>query len=208
MAHHTIVTISRQFGSGGRQIGKLLAEKLGVPFYDKELISMAAQESGLDEEVLEEVDERPSSLLYALSIGMYSSPAQLQYNETLPMNDRVFFIQSNIIRRAAKQGSCVVIGRCADFVLQNNPDAVHVFVQADLPFRVRRAVEQYGLPAEKAESMVLRTDRQRASYHNFYADKKWGKLENYHLVLNSGFVGIENAAELIGRFAEMRANRP
>lgn len=169
---------------------------------------MAAQESGLDEEVLEEVDERPSSLLYALSIGMYSSPAQLQYNETLPMNDRVFFIQSNIIRRAAKQGSCVVIGRCADFVLQNNPDAVHVFVQADLPFRVRRAVEQYGLPAEKAESMVLRTDRQRASYHNFYADKKWGKLENYHLVLNSGFVGIENAAELIGRFAEMRANRP
>ena len=83
-----------------------------------------------------------------------------------------------------------------------------MFVQADLPFRVRRAVEQYGLPAEKAESMVLRTDRQRASYHNFYADKKWGKLENYHLVLNSGFVGIENAAELIGRFAEMRANRP
>ena len=206
--HNTIITLSRQYGSGGRVIGRLLAESLGIPYYDRELIELAAKESGYSEEVLNELDEKPNSLLYALSTGAYSNTSGLDYESSMPMNDRLFFLQSNIIRRLARQGSCVIIGRCADFVLRNNPDAVRVFVQADLSFRVKRAVECYGLSPDRAESVVQRTDRQRASYHNFYADYKWGKPENYNLIVDSGFVGLENAAKVIEQYVRFRAERP
>ena len=206
--HDTIITLSRQYGSGGRVVGRQLAESLGIPYYDRELIEMAAKESGYSEEVLNELDEKPNSLLYALSTGMYSGSSGFDYETAMPMNDRLFFIQSSIIRRLAKQGSCVIIGRCADFVLRHNPDVIRVFVQADLPFRVKRATEVYGLSPDRAEAIVQRTDRQRASYHKFYADYKWGKPENYNLIVDSGFVGLENAAKVIEQYVRFRAERP
>ena len=206
--HNTIITLSRQYGSGGRAIGKQLAENLGIPYYDRELIEMAAKESGYSEEVLKELDEKPNSLLFALSTGTYPRGTGFDYEASMPMNDRLFFLQSSIIRRLAQQGSCVIIGRCADFVLRNNPDAIRVFVQAALPVRVERAVNVYGLSPERAETTVQRIDRQRASYHNFYADYKWGKMENYNLIVDSGFVGLENAVSVIEQYVRFRAERP
>lgn len=206
--HNTIITLSRQYGSGGRAVGKQLAESMGIPYYDRELIEMAAKESGYSEEILKELDEKPNSLLFALSTGTYARGGGFDYEASMPMNDRLFFLQSSIIRRLAQQGSCVIIGRCADFVLRNNPDAVRVFVQAPLPVRVKRAVDAYGLSPERAEATVLRIDRQRASYHNFYADYKWGKPENYHLIVDSGFVGLENTAKVIEQYVRFRAARP
>ena len=205
MEKRIIITISRQYGSGGRLIGRKLAEKLEIPFLDRQLITDAAAQCGLNEDAVERLEEKPtSSLLYALSGGYTSAAVVGDRVDVLPMNDRVFYVQSNLIRKAAREGSCVIVGRCADYILRNNPDAVHVYIHADLPIRIERGIQYYGLSPEKAESVLLRIDRQRASYHNFYSDRKWGKAENYDLCLNSGIIGLDNTVEIISRYAEMK----
>ena len=205
MEKRIIITISRQYGSGGRLIGRKLAEKLGIPFLDRQLITDAAAQCGLHEDAVERLEEKPtSSLLYALSGGYTSAAVVGDRVDVLPMNDRVFYVQSNLIRKAAREGSCVIVGRCADYILRNNPDAVHVYIHADLAIRIERGIQYYGLSPEKAESVLLRIDRQRASYHNFYSDRKWGKAENYDLCLNSGIIGLDNTVEIISRYAEMK----
>lgn len=189
MEKRIIITISRQYGSGGRLIGRKLAEQLEIPFLDRQLITDAAAQCGLDEDAVERLEEKPtSSLLYALSSGYTTAAMVGDRVDMLPMNDRVFYVQSNLIRKAAREGSCVIVGRCADYILRNNPDAVHTYIHAELSVRVRRGIQYYGLTPEKAESVLLRMDRQRASYHNFYSDRKWGKAENYDLCINSGII--------------------
>ncbi|RPF49099.1 cytidylate kinase [Hydrogenoanaerobacterium saccharovorans] len=209
MKRNTIITISRQFGSGGRTIGKMLAERLNIPFYDKELISLAAKESGFDEDVFKNADESASSsLLYSLSLGMYSSAAgRADGLSGMTLNDRIYVFQSKVIRDIAAKGSCVIVGRCADYILADNPDAIHVFVHSDMRSRLKRVIERYNIPAEKAEQLVLKTDKRRATYHDYYASYKWGRAENYHLALNSDFIGLDNAAEVIAAFAEHRASK-
>ncbi|WP_312644279.1 cytidylate kinase-like family protein [Hydrogenoanaerobacterium sp.] len=209
MKHNTIITISRQFGSGGRVIGKMLAERLGIPFYDKELISLAAKESGFDEDVFENADEQAtSSLLYSLSLGMYSSAAgRADGLSGMTLNDRVYVFQSKVIREIASKGSCVIVGRCADYILADNPDAIHVFIHSNLNSRVKRVIDRYNVPADRAEHIVLKTDKRRATYHDYYAGAKWGRAENYHLALNSDFIGFDNAVEIIASFTEYRARR-
>ena len=201
----TIITIARQYGSGGREIGERVADLLGIPNYDKEFVTMAAEkESALDPRALEKVDERAtSSLLYTLAMGsnLFHSP---HVSPALPLNDRLFAIQCSIIRSLAEEKSCVMIGRCADYVLREHPDRLSVFIYADLDTRKKRVAERHGIKESEAIDIINKTDRRRASYYNFYTGNKWGKYDNYHIAINSAVLGIEGTARLIADMARLR----
>jgi len=194
-----IITISRQYGSGGRLIAQKLSEKLGIPFYDQALIDMAAKESGYEAALFEHVDEHTNNWFYNLS--MFGNSTAMQ---DLPLNDKIFLAQSNIIRKVADQGPCVIVGRCADYVLRDRKDCVNVFVHSDLASRIKRSTEQYGLPAAKAGDEILKIDKQRATYYRYYSEKKWGRAENYDLSLRSDSIGLDHCVDLIITFADMK----
>ncbi len=198
-----IITISRQFGSGGREIGEKLAKKLGIPFYDKELITRAAKESGFAESVFENAEKKASnSLLYSIAMSMNAFGNQEIGFTHLSLDDQIYLAQSNAIRKVAKEGPCVIVGRCADYILRDFPQVVHIFIWADLAFRKERAIHLYQLPESKAEEEILKTDKRRANYYNYHANEKWGRAENYHLCIKSDYVGIDNAVKLIADFLE------
>jgi len=205
MAKKIIITIGRQFGSGGRYVGRLLAEKLGIPFYDKELLSEAAKASGICEEIMEDHDEKPTrSLLFSLVTGMQHHVGTGSFYMDMPLNHRIFLAQFDAIRKLAEDGSCVIVGRCADYVLRDDPDTVSVFVKADMPSKIARAVKYYGVEEDKAEERIRKADKQRASYYNYYATATWGDVDNYDLVVDTGVLGVEGAVELIEKFLELR----
>ena len=202
MAQRRIVTIGRMFGSGGHDIGKLLAQQLGFGFYDKEILTLAAKESGLAPEVLESNDERPtSSLLYTLSVGTHGI---IPGADAMPLGHQVFLAQFEAIRKLAQQGSCVIVGRCADYALRSVPGVVNVFIHAPLEYRLPRIQRQYGLSEVEARDRIAKTDKKRAAYHNTYSDRKWGALETYHLSVDSSVLGTEGTAELIRQFLELK----
>lgn len=199
-----VITISRQFGSGGRLVGKKLAESLEIPFYDKELITMAAQQSGYSREIFEKADERAtSSLLYTLSMNSYLLHGMTGLNE-LPLNDKVFLIQSEIIRKVAAEGPCVIVGRCADYVLKERPRCLNFYIYADLQSRVDRATTVYGMEKEHAADNIQKLDKKRANYYNFYSNLRWGLAENYDLCVNSSSIGIDNTVEILKSFIERK----
>lgn len=204
MGEKTIYTIGRQFGSGGRAIGRRLAEHLHIPYYDKELLSIAAKDSGLSESLFQNADEKPtSSLLYSLAMGNYPmATGALGFNE-MPLNDQLFLIQSKTIKKIADQGSCVIIGRCADFILRDDPDVVSVFIHAPLAARVYRAVHVYEIDQDKAEDICLKSDKTRANFYNYYSDMKWGMCRTYDLSLDSASLGIEGCIEMILSYTEI-----
>ncbi len=198
MSKKTIITIGRQYGSGGREIGEKLAKELGIPFYDKELLTVAAQKSGMCKEIFETHDEKPTnSLLYSFVMGSYGS-------DSLPLNHKLFLAQFDAIRSIADEGSCVIIGRCADYALEDYPECINIFIHANIKARVERATRLYGLPKERAEDAVIKIDKKRASYYNFYSSKKWGDINNYHFAIDSSVVGIDNTVKIIKEFIEMR----
>jgi cytidylate kinase len=205
MKHPVIITIARQFGSGGHEIGRRLAEYLGVPCYDKELLTHAAQESGLSEEVVAYFDEKPtSSLLYTLSTGAYALNESGLMNYSMPINQQVFQAQFDAIRSLSEKGACVIVGRCADYVLQNYPHLVTVYLYADLEHRVARVAEFDGISLQEAKTRVTRSDKKRANYYNFYSGKKWGTASHYDLCVNTTSIDYEKIVELIAQFAEMK----
>lgn len=184
---HTIITIGREFGSGGRIIAQKVAQELDIPFYDKAVIDMTAQETGLSAEFIRQAEKKKtSSFLY----NLYMS------TQNLPVSDQVFLAESDVIRRVADQGSCVIVGRCADYVLRARPDVVNVFIHAPLAERVRRAGEEYKVEAADLKSYVLKKDKARAAYYQHFTDGDWGKAQSYHLCVNSS-VGLDAAVELI-----------
>ena len=196
-----IITISRQFGSGGREIGAKLAKRLGVPFYDNELITRAAKESGFSIAAFENAEKKATnSLLYSIAMGMNAYGNQDIGFTHLSLDDQIYLAQSNVIRKVAKEGPCVIVGRCADYILRDYENVVHVFIWADLEFRKDRAIHLYQLPEHKAEEEIIKTDKRRANYYNYHASDKWGRAENYHLSIKSDFVGIDNAVDLIVEF--------
>ena len=198
MSAQTIITIARQYASGGKEIGQKVAAKLGIPFYDKELIAIAAKESGLSEDIFEKADEKAGgSLLYALLMGNYAFGSSMSPANVLPINDQLYLIQSDLIKKAAATGPCVIVGRCADYVLSNNKNCLNVFVHADKPSRLKRAIQEYHIPEDKAAEVLMKKDKQRANYYNFYTNKKWDDINNYPLALSSSALGIDNAVELI-----------
>ena len=203
-----IITIGRQFGSGGRAVGELLAQKLGVAFYDKELISLAAKESGVSPEVFDNVDEKAAnSLLYSLSMGMYNFGSGFSVMGDLPVNDKLYLLQHQIIREIAEKESCVIVGRCADYILKDNPDCVNIFIYADIEFRRQEAVKKHGIDPARAEHIINKTDKSRANYYSFYSGQKWGMAENYDLCINSGKISEEKIVDLIIDYIDMKQSR-
>lgn len=200
-----IITIGRQFGSGGRAIGEKLSKKLGIPFYDKELISIAAKESGISPEVFEGVDEKAAnSLLYSLSMGMYNFGSGFSAMGDLPVNDKLYILQHQIIKDIAERGSCVIVGRCADYILRDNPNCVKVFIYADMAFRKQEAVKKHGIDAARAEHIITKTDKSRANYYSFYSGQKWGMVENYDLCIDSSKLDEDKIVELIENYVHIR----
>ncbi|HPE38902.1 MAG TPA: cytidylate kinase-like family protein [Bacillota bacterium] len=184
-----IITISREFGSGGRTIGKLVAEKLGIPCYDNELIQMIAQESGFTESYIKDAGEyAPAGFMASILSNRTISPTNEDY---------LWSIQQRIITQLAEKESCVIVGRCADYILRDKADCLKVFIHADLKYRAERIVMEYGEREESPEARLHDKDKRRAAYHRFYTDMKWGHAENYHITLNSGVLGIMKCAELI-----------
>lgn len=204
MYNNRIVTIARQFGSGGREIGEELSKKLGVKFYDKELISIAAKESNIAPEIFENVDEKATnSLLYSLSLGLYSFSNTYSVGDNLPVNDKLYILQHKIIKKVADEGPCVIVGRCADHILRDRNDVLRVFIYADLDFRVKRAIDLKGVKPSKAEQVVQKTDKSRSNYYNFYSGKKWGLTENYDLCINRTKLTCEQVAEIIENYLKI-----
>lgn len=199
-----VITISRQFGSGGREIGKKLSQKLGIAFYDKELISIAAKESGISPEIFERIDEKASnSLLYSLSMGASIINGSFAINPQIPMNDRLFLLQHDIIKRISAD-PCVIVGRCADYVLKERIDCIKVFIYADIQSRIEYAVNVHNVPREKAPSVIQKTDKSRASYYNYYSTNKWGDPQNYDLCINSSSLQKDKAVDLIEFYLRQR----
>ncbi len=193
----TIICIGRQFGSGGHEIGKLISAKLNIPFYDKEIINEMVKESGYSKDLLDEYDERSTnSFLYSLSLGAFSLGGSTSANYVLPLTDKIFMVLSDTIKNIAKNGSCVLVGRCADEILSDDPDVFKVFIFNDLNNRIGRIASIQNISRSEAESLIKKTDKSRANYHNFYSDKKWGEAINYDICINSK-IGIEKTADVI-----------
>lgn len=201
-----IITISRLNGSGGREVGEILANKLDIPFYDYELIERAAKESGFAKETFENAEAKATnSFLYSIAMGMnvYGNQ-ELGYN-TLSLDDRIYLAQSEVIRKYAQEGPCVIVGRCADFVLRDMPNLISVFIWAKMEYRINRAMERNELNEEKAEVQMKKIDKRRKNYYNYHANNMWGQSENYDLSIRSDRVGIEGSADVIKTYVECKA---
>ena len=192
-----IYTIGREFGSGGREVGEKLAAKLGIKLYDKELLQQAAKDSGFCE-------KPTNSFLYSLvmdtySVSGYSAAPFLD----MPLNHKVFLAQFETIKKIAEKESCVIVGRCADYALSDNPDCINIFIHADLDVRIKNVSKNLNITENKARDIINKTDKQRASYYNYYTSKKWGDSKSYNLSLDAGKLGTDNCVEMILKFREL-----
>lgn len=203
---NTIITIGRQFGSGGHDIGTKLAEELDIKFYDKEMLDRAAKDSGICQELFESNDEKPTnSFLYSLVMDTYSFGNNYASGYLdMPLNHKIFLAQFDAIKGIAAEGSCVLIGRCADYALEDRPDVLRIFIRADLNDRIRRVAKQFDLTDAKAKDMIIKTDKKRAGYYNYYSNKKWGDSESYDFCLNSSILGIDGAVDAIKALIELK----
>lgn len=198
----TIFTIGRQYGSGGRAIGRKLAEKLDIPYYDRELLTEVAKDNPYSEQILESFDEKPmKSLLYSIAMGAGGAIG----NPAMPISVQAYLAQFQTIKKLAEESEkgCVFIGRCSDYVLQDRDDVVSVFIKADMEYRKKHALEyEKEIPANITEK-IRKIDKNRASYYEYYTEQKWGNVSNYDISLDSGLIGEENCIKLICEFAEM-----
>lgn len=200
MNQNKVITISRQYGSGGRIVAKKLADALGIPFYDNELITMAAEKTGLSVECFKDAEKTSiGNLFFSLTSLTPSIDAV-----GLPLNEKIFLVQSQVIKEVAAEGPCVIVGRSANYVLQDNPNVINVFLQGDLEDRVKRAIDTYGQDAEGAEALVVKTDKRRANYYNYFTGGKWGKAENYDLILNTSRMDLDKIVEVIKTYVSLR----
>lgn len=199
-----VITISREYGSGGRIVGQKLAKVFNIPFYDNEIINLAAKESGFAVKTFERAEEKATnSFLYSIAMGMGAYSSQDYGYANLSIDDRIFLAQSSVIRQVAEQGPCVIVGRCADYVLKERDNVVNVFIRASIDSRIKRAVEEYGVPKEKAAETLIKQDKRRANYYNFHANEKWGNVSNYDLSIRTDFGGIDHAVKCIKAFLEV-----
>ena len=204
MAKKIIITIARQYGSGGREIGEKVAELLNIPLFDKQLITDAASKGNLSEEVIKKTDETAAnSLLYTLAMGSNVVGTTMHFGYKMPINDKLFVLQAEVIKEYAKNGSCVIIGRCSDYVLRDEENVFRLFIYGDLEHRKARVAERHPeIKSSQIVDVINKTDRRRASYYNFYTGNKWGKYDNYDMAINSSTLGIMGTAKIIARCAE------
>ncbi len=192
-----IITISREYGSGGRIIGEKVAKKLGIPFYDKVLIDMIAQDCGMASGYIEEASEKMtmSQAFNIATIGYYSVSPIIDNVQVI--REDIFIAQSRIIKELAEKESCVIVGRCADYILRDRKDVLNVFVHADYEERKKRTILEYGIEEKEVPGLIKKSDKARAKHYAFYCERKWGNIDNYHLVINSGKFGIDKTVDLI-----------
>lgn len=204
MSKKFIITINRQYGSGGRELGRLLSEKLGVKFYDKELIALASRESGYVESVFENVDERPSrSLLFSLVMNSYASKGWFYQQDDALSGEKLFAIQADVIRDVAKE-PCVIVGRCANYILRDDPGLITVFTHASLENRIANLrKDNPDLTDKELENNIRRLDKQRRNYYSYYTGNDWNDADNYHLSINTAVTGLEGASRLILELKEI-----
>src|SRR4030042_4828041 len=207
MKKEYVITIGRQLGSGGRVIGEKLAGQLGIAFYDKELVQIASQESGLGKEYFEQTDEKRRYSVFGDLFGLRGTLADEPFSTYYLNNETLFKIQSDVIRKLAEKGSSLFVGRCADYVLNENPRCLNIFISADMNDRIKRVAGIQKMPDDKASDFIEKTDKKRASYYNYFSNKVWGAAESYHLCINSSILGIDETVKLIRHFAEKRFNR-
>ena len=208
MAENFSITIARQCGSHGRSVAKKIAEKLGIDYYDRGLISLAAKKSGINEKVFENFDEKPTnSLLYSLAMGAYAMDGQYVYwgDSAVPLSDKVYNIQSDLIRSLAAEKSCVFLGRCADYALRDSARSIHVLVTDLLPTRVANYMaENKVTDVKKAEDAVLKIDKKRANYYSFHTNRSWSDADSFDLCVRTSVLGIDGTADMIIAFAEKK----
>lgn len=206
MAMNTIITIGRQTGSGGREIGQKVAKELGIPYYEKELLERAAEKSGLSKEFFEAHDEkRVSSFLYSLVMDS-PTPGFTNTMSGMPINHKSFLAQFNTIKEIAAEGPCVIIGRCADYALEENPHLLSIFIHANYDFRIKRIMEEANLSETKARELINKTDKSRSQYYNYYTGRKWGVAANYNVSLDSSRFGIDETVAFICSMARIKSD--
>lgn len=202
-----IINIGRSLGSGGRAIGHILAKNFDIAYYDREILNLAAKESGFCAEVFERNDEKNRFLRTLGNIIPFIGGGATYYDNELS-NENLFRIQSEAIRKAAADHSCIFIGRCADYVLRDNPRCVNVFITANMEDRIASVMKWNNCTAEKAQEIIEKGDSERASFYNFYSSGTWGAASTYHLCINSSVLGIEETAVLIKNFVIQKLNLP
>ena len=206
MNNKYVINIGRQLGSGGREIGTKLASQLEIDYYDKELINIASQESGLSKEFFEKADEKASQSIIGGLFGMrfpFINDGTVPSNNYLS-NDALFKIQSDVIRKLAEEKSCLFVGRCADYILRDNPRCVNIFISSSKEDRINRICKKMGIVPEKAEDLIDKTDRERASYYNYYSYKVWGAASTYHLCIDSSVLGVDDTVTFIKLFIQKK----
>ena len=200
---NTVITIGRQFGSGGREIGEMVAEYFGIKYYDKDLLTRAAKESGFCEEMIKNHDEKPTnSFLYNLVMDTYSFGYNSSSFVDMPISHKVFLAQFDTIKKVADEGPCVIVGRCADYALADRKNVLHLFIYGDEETKIRFVMNKYNLTESKARDMIIKKDKQRQSYYNYYSSKKWGRADSYDLCINSGVLGLDGTVKLITQYVE------
>ncbi len=196
MNEKVIITIGREYGSGGRKIGEELAKRLGIVCYDKNMLQQLAKQSGFCEEIIHEYDEKPTnSLLYSLAVNPYGVMNSLK--ERQPLETRVYLSMVELIRKLAKEQSCIIIGRSADYILKDEKNVWNFFVCADMEKRVERIMKVETVSKAHAETMIAKTDKNRAQFYQYYTEQKWGDVRNYHMCVNSSVYGIEGTADVL-----------
>lgn len=204
MKRNVIVTISREYGSGGREVAKLLADQLSIPFYDKQILSKMCQESGIDKEIVEKLNEDIGREVYYFDVNasrfMSGSRTMLS---AISLHEKVYETQKKVINELANQ-SCVIVGRASGYILRNHPDVVRVFVTANIEDKKRRVIEEYGEEDVEIEKKLMSIDSMRANYYGYFSNQTWGKASNYDLVINTSKIGLENTAKVIQVYIDSR----
>lgn len=194
----TVVTLGRQFGAGGIYIGEKLARELNVPYYDKEILNLAAKDSGISPDFFHEHDEKPNrSLLFSMVTGMRNGLDMSSIPLELPLNHKIFLAQFDTIKNLAKKSPCIIVGRCADYVLKDEAHVLKVFLYADTESRVARIMQDMSLSEKDANEMVQKKDKERNNYYNYFSGQKWGHNANYDLCINTTHISLDQAVELI-----------
>lgn len=198
-----VITISRESYSGGEQFSKILADKLGYKFYDREIISMASEKSGIHEDHFKAAEHRPTnSILYSVVMGMYNANGTYVKLDDIFTDDKIYKAQADIIRQMSAEGNCVFVGRCSDYILRNNSKCINIFIRADINDRIARAMQESGADEQEAKKLVTRSDKKRRSYYNYYTNREWGDITNYDLSINLSKISEEKAVDMVVNLME------
>lgn len=204
MTEGLIITVSREAYCGGDELAKTLADELNFKFYDREIISLASQKSGIHEDHFDAVEKKPTnSILYSVVMGMYSSRGAYVKLDDVLTDDKIYKLQADIIRDMAKDGGCVFVGRCSDYILRDRDNAVHIFLYGDPKDRVKKAMAQENVSEQEAKKLISRADKKRRSYYNYYTNREWGAFSNYDLMIDLSRISEQNAVKLIENYLEL-----